>query len=188
MQNGSPTLGRCGSEAHNQRIYCPHYFLTHASWIRRVCRGTMKPNAVIFDMDGTLADVSSIRHYLKADKGSKDFHSFHSESVNVPPHNHVVNAAQVAHMLGLKVLIVTARKYMWRDRTAWWLALNRIPSDMLIMRGNIDQRRDYEVKKDMLQTIRRAYSPIHAWDDNPSIIKLWKDENIPCTIVEGWED
>jgi hypothetical protein len=58
---------------------------------------------------------------------------------------------------------------------------------MLIMRGDKDQRKDYEVKKDMLATIRQAYNPIHAWDDNPSIITLWNEEGIPCTVVDGWE-
>lgn len=147
-----------------------------------------KPSAVIFDMDGTLADVSSIRHYLKPDiSHGKDFDAFHSESVNVPPHPHVVNAAQVAHMLGLKILVVTARKWMWRNHTAWWLAMHGIHSDLLMMRGNMDGRKDYDVKKDMLKTIRQAYNPIHAWDDNPNIIRLWTEEGIPCTIVEGWE-
>lgn len=152
----------------------------------------MKQNAVIFDMDGTLADVSSIRHYLQfydetKRRVIKHFNKFHDESVNVLPHNHVVNAAQVSHMLGHKTLIVTARKHMWRHHTAWWLAMHNVPSDMLMMRGNDDNRPDYEVKKDMLNIIRKAYNVIHAWDDNPSIIKLWKEEGVPCTIVEGWE-
>lgn len=143
-------------------------------------------------MDGTLADVSSIRHHLtKYDEGKrrviKHFNKFHAESVNVPPHNHVVNATQVAHMLGHAVLVVTARKHMWRNQTAWWLAMHNVPSDMLMMRGDEDNRKDYEVKKDMLDTLRKAYDIIHAWDDNPSIIKLWQENNIPTTVVPGWE-
>lgn len=148
----------------------------------------MKKSAVIFDMDGTLADVSSIRHHLIPVDHKKDFYSFHAESVNVPPHPHVVNAAQVAHILGHSVLVVTARKHMWRHHTAWWLAIHGVPSDMLMMRGNEDNRKDYYVKKDMLKTIRQAYSVIHAWDDNPNIVRLWKEEGIPCTVVEGWID
>jgi phosphoglycolate phosphatase-like HAD superfamily hydrolase len=148
--------------------------------------------AVIFDMDGTLADVSSIRHHLKKFDESKrrvvkHFHRFHSESVSVPSHPHVVNAAQMAHMLGHAVLVVTARKHMWRHHTAWWLAMNDVPSDMLMMRANEDNRKDYEVKADMLDTLRREYDIIHAWDDNPSIIRLWQENNIPTTIVPGWE-
>ena len=149
-------------------------------------------SAVIFDMDGTLANVSSIRHYLKKwdeSKGRsiKDFNAFHAESVNVPPHSHVVNAAQMAHMLGHAVLIVTARRHMWRNHTAWWLAMHDVPSDMLMMRNDNDNRQDYEVKRDMLATISKAYNVIHAWDDNPSIIRLWQEHNIPVTEVPGWE-
>jgi hypothetical protein len=149
-------------------------------------------SAVIFDMDGTLADVSSIRHHLKAFDATKrrvikHFDRFHAESVNVPPHSYVVNAAQVAKMLGHDVLIVTARKHMWRNHTAWWLALHGVPSDALFMRGNLDNRKDYEVKKDILATIRKAWNPIYAWDDNPAIIKLWEEESIPHTVVEGWD-
>ena len=148
--------------------------------------------AVIFDMDGTLADVSSIRHHLtKYDETKrrvvKHFHRFHAESVSVPPHDHVVSAAQMAHMLGHAVLVVTARKHMWRHHTAWWLAMHDVPSDVLMMRGDEDNRKDYEVKKDMLDTLRKAYDIIHAWDDNPSIIKLWQENNIPTTVVPGWE-
>lgn len=147
----------------------------------------MKP-CVIFDMDGTLANVSSIRHYLKPDiHHGKDFDTFHAESVNVPPHSHVVNAAQVAKLLGHDVVIVTARKHMWRHQTAWWLAMHGVPSDALFMRGNKDQRKDYDVKKDILSTIRQAWTPIHAWDDNPNIIRLWNEEGIPCTVVPGWQ-
>jgi len=143
-------------------------------------------------MDGTLADVSSIRHHLtKYDETKrrvvKHFHRFHAESVSVPPHDHVVSAAQMAHMLGHAVLVVTARKHMWRHHTAWWLAMHDVPSDVLMMRGDEDNRKDYEVKKDMLDTLRRAYDIIHAWDDNPSIIKLWQENNIPTTVVPGWE-
>ena len=149
--------------------------------------------AVIFDMDGTLADVSSIRHHIKKFDETKrrvvkHFHRFHAESVSVPAHDYVVNAAQMAKMMGHDVLVVTARKHMWRHHTAWWLAMHNVPSDMLIMRGNEDNRKDYEVKKDMLNTIRKAYNVIHAWDDNPSIIKLWTKEGIPTTVVPGWED
>ena len=145
-------------------------------------------SCVIFDMDGTLANVSSIRHYLKPDiHHGKDFDTFHAESVNVPPHSHVVNAEQVAKLLGHDVVIVTARKHMWRHQTAWWLAMHGVPSDALFMRGNKDQRKDYDVKKDILSTIRQAWTPIHAWDDNPNIIRLWNEEGIPCTVVPGWE-
>ena len=65
--------------------------------------------------------------------------------------------------------------------------MHGVPSDMLMMRNNDDNRKDYEVKKDMLNIIRQEYNVIHAWDDNPAIIRLWTEEGIPCTIVDGWD-
>lgn len=153
----------------------------------------MRQKAVIFDMDGTLANVSSIRHWLERfdeSKGRKikNFDRFHEESVNVPAHSWVVNQAQVCHMLGVAVIIVTARKQRWARHTAMWLALNRVPSDAMFMRGDNDSRPDYEVKSDILDAILRTWNVIHAVDDNPNIIRLWNERGIPTTIVPGWDN
>lgn len=147
--------------------------------------------AVIFDMDGTLADVRGIRHHVvppvpKPKGWFKDFDSFHAESVNAPVNHSVANHARVAHILGHAVVIVTARRAMYRHQTAWFLAMHDIPSDALYMRGNKDGRPDYEVKKDILASIKTRYNVIHAVDDNPSVIALWEENGIPTTIVEGW--
>ena len=146
-----------------------------------------KRNAVIFDMDGTLANVSSIRHHLIPVDHHKDFEAFHRESVNVPANSFVSNHATMAHLLGNAVIIVTARKQKWARHTAMWLAMHGIPSDAMFMRANNDHRKDYLVKKDILDAIRCTWNVIHAVDDNPSIVRLWEEENIPCTVVPGWE-
>ena len=151
----------------------------------------IKPNAVLFDMDGTLADVSSIRHYVvppnPMPKGwYKDFGAFHRESVNVPANRAVVDHAIRASLLGNAVLVVTARRAMFRHQTAWFLAMHGIPSDALFMRANKDGREDYLVKKDILARIRTQYNVIHAVDDNPAVIALWEENGIPTTIVEGF--
>lgn len=150
--------------------------------------------AIIIDMDGTLADVSSIRHYLRGIKANgkpdKNFDKFHEESVNVPPNHWVAEEARYySSCLGYAILIVTARKHKWRNHTAWWLGLNAIPSDALFMRGNNDNRPDYEVKKDILKRIRDlGYDVKLAFDDNPSVIALWEEEGIDTIRVPGWED
>lgn len=142
---------------------------------------------MIFDVDGTLADVRGIRHHLIGKK-RKDFEAFHAESVNVPPHPHVVNAAQMVDMLGIDVVVVTARKVKWARHTAMWLALNRVPSAAMFMRANDDSRKDFDVKRDILKSIRRSWDVVAAWDDNPKIIEMWKSEGIHTNIVEGWAE
>lgn len=143
-----------------------------------------KPCAVIFDMDGTLCDVSTIRHLVQGKE--RDFHSFHEESVNCLPHPHVLEAAKDAYASGLRVIIVTARKERYKVHTSWWLAINGVPSHALKMRANYDSRPDHEVKRDILNELRESYEIAHVWDDNPSVIEMWRSEGIPVTVVLGW--
>jgi hypothetical protein len=141
------------------------------------------PEASIFDMDGTLADVSGIRHLLT---GPGRFDAFHRASIDCPPHQWVVDAAIAEHAAGRAVLIVTARNARYRNVTGMWLALHRVPSDAMWMRGLRDQRPDYDVKAGILAKIRQRYTPVAAWDDNPAVIALWEQEGIPVTTVPGW--
>jgi len=146
----------------------------------------MKPEAVLIDVDGTLANVSGIRHHVTA--RPKRFDRFHSESVDCPPNMQAVELARAAHAAGQAVIVVTARRAMWRHHTAWFLALHGIPSDVLIMRADSDHRRDVDVKRDILAQIRTRWTPVLAVDDNPSIIELWEAEGIPTVVIPGWED
>lgn len=145
-----------------------------------------KRKARIFDVDGTLCNVESIRHFVAGER--RDFDAFHLESVNCPPNPHVVEAAQRSLAEGIAPLIVTARQAKYRNVTAFWLAMHNVPSDALYMRATGDMRPDYEVKRDILARIRTRYDVIEAWDDNPSVIQLWTEEKIPTILVPGWVD
>lgn len=141
--------------------------------------------AAIFDMDGTLADVSSIRHHVTGPV--KNFDAFHAASVDVPPNPEVVKAARDAKAAGHDVFVVTAREAKWRNHTAAWLGINDVPSDGMFMRANKDQRPDYEVKREIHDKISQTHDIVHAHDDNPEVIRLWKEKGIPTTVVPGWD-
>lgn len=153
-----------------------------------------KPKAVICDMDGTLVDVSSIRHHVRGGilpDGSykrKNFDAFHTESATCPPIQETLDLVTWHREAGTKIIIVTARSRRYRVPTVWWLLWNNIETDDLFMRRDGDHRPDYEVKKDLLVEIRKRWTPIHALDDNPNVIRLWQEEGIPTTVIPGWED
>lgn len=147
--------------------------------------GEGRQTAVIFDMDGTLADVSSIRHFVAGP--TRDFHRFHSESVNVPPNPDVVEAARRADEEGHHVAIVTARTADYRHHTAMWLALHGVPSHSMTMRARGDTRPDYDVKSDIHRRLSKQFDIVHAYDDNPNVVKLWREKGIPTTVVPGWD-
>ena len=149
-----------------------------------------KPPAIIVDVDGTLADVSGIRHHVRKTPARpwKDFDAFHAASVDAPANFAAVAITRAARDAGIAVLVVTARRAVWRNHTAWFLALNDIPSDALFMRATKDGRPDVDVKRDILARIRTQWTPVLAVDDNPAIVALWRSEGIPTVVIPGWED
>lgn len=148
-------------------------------------------DAVIFDVDGTLVDVSSVRHFVVPEppSRSKNFHKFHEAAVDCPANEWVVRAARDCFEQGFDILVVTARSSLFRNHTAFWLAMHEVPSHAMFMRRDGDHRPDYEVKADILRQIRGAgWNPVLAFDDNPNVIKLWEENRIPTVVVPGWDD
>jgi hypothetical protein len=50
-----------------------------------------------------------------------------------------------------------------------------------------DNRPDYEVKKDILNSINKLWDVEHAVDDNPHVIRLWEESGIPTTKIGTWD-
>lgn len=156
-----------------------------------------KPRAVIVDMDGTLVNVSSIRHYVRDipyddgethEKRRKDFDSFHKASVLCPAIWPTVDKVQWYWENRLDVLIVTARDRNYERYTRDWLFKYAVPYTKLFMRDVGDYRPDVDVKRDILAEIEKTWRVVHAIDDNPNVIALWEENEIPVTIVPGWEE
>lgn len=142
-------------------------------------------DAVIFDVDGTLCDVRTVRHWVS--NGQRNFHRFHEESTGCPPIREVQG---LWHSIrpGVARLVVTARSRRFERHTLWWLLLNGFHADGQWHREDWDQRPDFEVKRDILADIRGAgYNPVFAIDDNPSVLELWRQESIPFLKIPGWE-
>jgi FMN phosphatase YigB (HAD superfamily) len=151
----------------------------------------IKRPAWIFDVDGTLADVDPLLHWISnQDRASEsfkqNFEKFHSESIYCRPH------AEVVDMLWEKVnkfdiIVVTARQEKWRAHTAYWMVNNNIPHTAMFMRQDADSRPDYEIKKDILEHVKLFWDVKHAVDDNPNIIRLWEENGIPTTKIGDWD-
>ena len=144
-------------------------------------------DCVIYDMDGTLADVTDIRHFVTG--GNTDYHSFHMGSIDVPAHEHVVDMLRQDQADGKAIVIVTARNSAYMYVTIFWLFFAGIEYDEIYMRDSKDQRPDWEVKADILVQMRKdGFNPVRAVDDNPSVVELWEREGIPVTVIPGWVD
>lgn len=141
--------------------------------------------AAIFDVQGTLIDVSSVRHLVECEK--PDFNAFHLATGGCPPHQWVVDETRRQHADDRIVVVMTGMNEKFRPIVTTWLRRHDVPFDLLLMRGNRDFRKDFIVKAEMLRDIQlRGFVAVHAWDDNPQVTDLWESRNIPVTVVPGW--
>jgi FMN phosphatase YigB (HAD superfamily) len=148
-------------------------------------------DAIIFDVDGTLADVSPYLHHIRNVNDDpdfkKDYEKFHQESIDALPNFEVVEMLNKAFFNQQHVIVVTSRNEYWRGLTSYWLAKNDIGHHALYMRKDGDFRPDYEVKKDILLKIKKHWNVIHAIDDNPAVLKLWFEYGISTTKIGNWD-
>jgi phosphoglycolate phosphatase-like HAD superfamily hydrolase len=149
-----------------------------------------KPRAIIVDVDGTLVDVTSIRHLVwDGDpnyRGYRDFKAFHMASAWCPPIAATVAAVRDHHATGDTILVVTARGEEWRALTETWLDEAEVPRAGVWMRPTGDGRPDGIVKAEILAKLRAEYDIVHAYDDNPNVIAVWTEHGIPTTVIPGW--
>jgi predicted kinase len=141
-------------------------------------------HAIGFDLDGTLDNVSSVRHFLDRDeRGRRNFDMFHRSSLFTPPNEEVVQMLKDAKAAGLAVLITTARGAEYSEVSQRWLDENDIPYDNYYCRPQGDFRPDYEVKKDMYDQISKYYDLVHQVDDNPQAVQAWEEKGVLVTKV-----
>lgn len=95
--------------------------------------------AMIFDIDGTLADVRSIAHYYSPElEADWDHDSYHRDSIEAPVVEWVAEEARIAFRNGYYVIIVTSRKRRYVEQTVKFIYQNDIPYDLLLMREDND--------------------------------------------------
>mgnify|MGYP006267945299 CR=1 FL=1 len=144
-------------------------------------QGTKKHNrkAVIFDLDGTLADT----HDPEANhKENHDGFRSHSRGADAFPE--MVDKVREAHKKGRDVIILTARSAHYRKDTKTWLNEHGVPYDMLVMRPIGDDRKDKVVKKSLLkEDVLPHFKVKKAYDDKKKNVKMFRKEGIDAKQV-----
>lgn len=135
--------------------------------------------AVIFDIDGTLANCEHRRHYVQQeDKNWKAFNdNMHLDTVN-DPIKKLFNCLQHSHSY---LIIVTGRSEDYCEVTANWLADNGIYFYKMYMRKSGDYRPDTIIKQEILDQIKsEGYIPWLVIDDRKSVVDMWRANGITC--------
>ena len=153
-------------------------------------------DTIIFDIDGTLADVEHRRHFLSGAKPA--WGPFFDEMVNDPP---LCDVCLLAELLGdhplvnqgaIKLFLFSGRPETHRKETEDWLLKHARSyfqkAEALLMRGEGDYRADTIVKKEMLRNIQaQGYDVRLVVDDRPSVVEMWKAEGLTVLAHDSGE-
>lgn len=139
---------------------------------------------IIFDIDGTLANLDHRLHYLHdRPKGWKGFHKGVREDT---VYEDVVWLLKMFQAKGCRIIISTGRSERQREDTVWWLEnVAEVSYDVMYMREKDDYRDDALVKKDMLDQMRLdGYNPYMVFDDRDRVVNMWRENGIRCMQVK----
>ena len=135
----------------------------------------------VFDLDGTLVNVDSIRYLVETT--SPNYNEFHLRSVDCPPFYDVLKLLKQFHDLHIKVILVTGRQEKYRKLTDFWLATHNITIDELIMRPERFSGSKLQFKELIFRNIIKAYEVIAVFDDDEDLLNLWRQIS-PTKLVK----
>ena len=138
----------------------------------------MKKNAIIIDLDGTLANCDHRRHFVEC--AEKDWKTFLSdEQVLKDKPNKWCVSIMDAFKFKAFVIIVTGRMEQSGPATRKWLKKHKVHYEMMFMRQNQDYREDRIVKEEILLNKLDKYNILFAIDDRTSVALVWRKHKIP---------
>lgn len=147
----------------------------------------------VVDLDGSLADTSSIIHHVAGlPKHLKNYEAFHTESAHVPPIPMVQAKIAEAYAAGNQIVIATGRKEQWRQLSADYYAKhNEAPLLAMHMRADDDNRGQVEFKTELIDWMMSPESPYDvkgSIEDRPALCEHWRSyPGVEVIEVPGWE-
>ena len=134
---------------------------------------------VVFDLDGTLADVAHRRHLIQ--KPNRQWDAFFAASVD----DTLIEAAALAfraHQAAKhRVEVWSGRSDAVRAQTEIWLADHGLAPARLLMRPDRDYTPDDQLKEAWLD--RADPAPALVYDDRDKVVAMWRRRGVACFQV-----
>ena len=154
----------------------------------------MSKRTVIFDLDGTLADIDVRRSKSTKSNGKLDWDIFFdADNIKLDkPNLPVIKLAQMFHNDGFRVVIFSGRNDRSFDATVSWLKTNDVPHDLLVMRPDKFKDKSWPIadgnpatpdmrfmpddilKKKMLDTFVDINDVFLVVDDRNKVVDMWR--------------
>ena len=137
----------------------------------------MTEEIVIFDIDGTIADISERIHHVK--KKPKNWNAFFQGMAQDKAIHSMVRLCNILYASGIKIILCSGRNEEHRSQTVQWLAQQGVNYQELILRANGDKRSDTVVKREMLAGIERSQI-LFVVEDRSRVVEMWRSEGLVC--------
>ena len=143
---------------------------------------TMK-KTVIFDLDGTLADIDTRRALSLDMNGKMDWDKFlDPQNIKLDePNTPVIKMAQMLDSQGFNIVILSGRSKATYRTTRQWLIQNDVPFDDLHMRPTSDDwhfMKDSTLKQIWLDTVVDKDDVFAVFDDRQQVVDMWRDNGL----------
>ena len=134
----------------------------------------------IFDIDGTLADIS---HRLLLIQGeTKNWDAFYKMCVNDKPIFEVITVARALHEAGAIIVYSTGRSTVVYNETIDWLKKWRLPNPQRVyMRPDGDHQEDSVVKSTLLDMINADYANEKlggVFEDRQQVVDMYRARGV----------
>lgn len=138
----------------------------------------MKEPAIIFDLDGTLADVTIRQRHLEG--GKKDWKSFFA-TIKTDTLNVWCRELVEALRSKYRIIIVSGRIDTLKQETEEWLKQHQVHYDALYLRDKNDHRDDQVLKREIYETyIQPKFDVLFVVDDRKKVVKMWREIGLVC--------
>ena len=130
---------------------------------------------VIFDIDGTIADLTRRLHYITTKP--KNWPAFNKAISNDKPIWQVIEVLFSLKNDGWRIIFCSGRSEDSRQDTIDWLVDYGIWDKVsgLYMRKSKDYRSDDIIKEELLnQILKDGYNPLMVFDDRKRVVEMWR--------------
>ena len=144
----------------------------------------MKTRAVIWDLDGTLADDRARAHFVEVEDGrERDWKSYFDAIEEDPPIAASIAILRAVKQEGIRIIYLTGRPEYTRDRTERWLRANGLDEyDLLLMRPDDERRHAGRFKLDAIGSLRQRYEIVCAFEDRMDVADALRRGGIPVFL------
>jgi len=146
----------------------------------------MTYKTVIFDLDGTLCDISHRLHHIEGN--NKNWNAFYKDCPKDEPKPQIIELAKLCHYNDYRVIISSGRSEAVRAETIEWLFENDVLYDELHMRPDNCCVKDTALKKAWLD--QGVFGPLgeimFVVEDRDTMVQMWRGAGLTCLQVEQW--